>query len=238
MKPFLRKLASSVIRPTPNVHPFAESIYPVPLHASSERLSQAPEISVATSREETASPSPLLQSPTFTPTRSPHSEVQSWLNAMKSSTQSENASPHEQNYFRPLLPVLETRHTEPNVQGVSVSRSRSVPNEDSRKNAASPPIVGPTRLAQDESLPAKQVAPLRLQFDAQSLLALRKPTSAAAPFVSRAQQETRTGDDIRINIGRIEVIAVPPSSPRATPASIRKGLSLDEFLNRRNGRAG
>src|SRR5262249_3704429 len=170
MKRFLRNLASSVIRPTPNLHPFAESIYPVSLHASSERFSQAPEISVATSRQETGSPSPLVQSPTFTSARSPHSEMQSWLNTIKSSTQPENASPHEQNYFRPLLPVLETQrvdaanvlaplhqHSEPNVQGVSVSPSLSVLDEDRSKDAVPPTIVGPAHLAQDESKPAKQV---------------------------------------------------------------------------------
>jgi len=237
MKRFLQKLASSVIQPTPNLHPFAESIYPAPLHASSEGLSQA--LGVATSGQETALPSPVVQSPTFTLARSPHSEVQSWSSTTMSSTEAKKPSPHGQNNFRPLLPVLGTQDSEPNVQYISVSRIRSVADEDSRKNAALSPNVGPTHLAQDESVPAaKQVAPLRPQFDAQSLLALRKRTSAAARFVSRAQQETLTGEDIRIDIGRIEVIAVPPSSPRATPAPIGKGLSLDEYLNRRNGRVG
>lgn len=238
MKRFLQKLANSVIRPTPNLHPFAESIYPAPLHPSSERSSQALGIGFATSGQETALPSSLVQSATFTLARPPHSEVRSWSSTATSSTQAENSSPHGQNNFRPLLPMLGMRDSEPNVQCISVSRSRSVADEDSRKNAASPPSVGSTDLAQDESLPAKQVAPLRPQFDAQSLLALRRRTSAAAPFVSRTEQETRTGEDIRINIGRIEVIAVPQSSPRATTAPIRKGPSLDEYLNRRNGRVG
>ncbi len=44
-------------------------------------------------------------------------------------------------------------------------------------------------------------------------------------------------EDIQIHIGRIEVIAVPPAAPRAVPAPVRKGLTLDEYLSGSNGRA-
>jgi hypothetical protein len=45
----------------------------------------------------------------------------------------------------------------------------------------------------------------------------------------------RGADEIEINIGRIEVTAIPPAAPRSTPPA-RKSLNLDEYLQRRNGR--
>ncbi|MGA8575379.1 MAG: hypothetical protein WB609_06770 [Candidatus Cybelea sp.] len=52
----------------------------------------------------------------------------------------------------------------------------------------------------------------------------------------RAARERRT-DDIQIHIGRIEVVAVPPASPRPIAVPARKSLSLDEYLQRRGGRS-
>jgi hypothetical protein len=46
----------------------------------------------------------------------------------------------------------------------------------------------------------------------------------------------RPADDIQIHIGRIEVTAVPPSVQPA-PRAPDRSLSLDAYLNRRNGRA-
>ncbi len=252
MKRFLQKLASSVLRPQPNLHPFAESIYPAPLHVSSERSTQEQEISVATSRREQSAsqPAPLVhQSQTLTPARSPQPQVQSWLSAARSSAREENITGHELT-FRPLLPVREAEDSyatsviSPHSQRIDAtspvtadSRTDSTPDVERVTGDSATARVTAVHPAQDESRGAKQT-PLHSQFDVLSLLALRKPAPAAAPFVPRTQQETHASDDIRINIGRIEVIAVPPSAPRSTPAPARKGLSLDEYLSRRNGRVG
>lgn len=45
----------------------------------------------------------------------------------------------------------------------------------------------------------------------------------------------RGADEIQINIGRIEVTAIPAAASRSTPPA-RKSLNLDEYLQRRNGR--
>lgn len=52
------------------------------------------------------------------------------------------------------------------------------------------------------------------------------------------RQPEREPSEIQIHIGRIEVTAVPPAParPQVKPAS--KSLNLDEYLKRRNGRAG
>jgi hypothetical protein len=251
MKHFLQKLASSVLRPQPNLHPFAESVFPAPLHASPERSTQAQEINVATSRHEQSAfpPAPLVQSQTFTPVRSPQSEVPSWSSAARSSPREENIMGHEQS-FTPLLPVQEpetssatsvisprNRRTDATSAVGSDSRPDSTPEKERVTGDSAIVPVTTVHLAQDESRASKQ-APLSSQFDVPSLLALRKPARAAAPFVPRTQQETPANSDIRIDIGRIEVIAVPPPAPRSRPSAARKEMSLDEYLSRRDGRVG
>jgi len=56
----------------------------------------------------------------------------------------------------------------------------------------------------------------------------------------RAARPERETGDIQIHIGRIEVTAVPPAPAPARPEArlARKSLNLDEYLKRRNGRAG
>jgi hypothetical protein len=61
----------------------------------------------------------------------------------------------------------------------------------------------------------------------------RQPQTAQPARHSGAQ-----ADDIQIHIGRIEVLAVPQAAPRPATIAARKGQSLDEYLSRRNGRAG
>src|SRR5262249_21765901 len=63
------------------------------------------------------------------------------------------------------------------------------------------------------------------------------PSRRDGPATQR-RTPARDTDEIQINIGRIEVTAVPPPPPQAkpTPASPRKSPSLDEYLKRRPGR--
>jgi hypothetical protein len=246
MKHFLQKLASSVLRPQPSLHPFVESIFPAPLHVASEPSTQAQEVGVATSRREPSAsrPAPLLQSWPFTPPRSSEPEVQLRSSAGRPSAGEQTITDHEQS-FTPLLPVRE-------AEGLDATGVISPVN---RRIDATSPVTSDVRtdhtpdkervtrdsgvtamhLAEDESRAAKQPSP-HSQFDVLSLPALRKPVPAAARFAPRTQQETHTSDNIQINIGRIEVIAAPPLAPRSAPAPARKGISLDEYLSRRDGR--
>lgn len=241
MKRFLQKLASSVLRPQPSLHPFVESIFPAPLHVSSEPSTQAQEVSVATSlREQSASqPAPHLKSWPFTPARSSEPEVQLRSSVGRSSAGEQIITDHEQS-FRPLLPVREAEGSDatgvisPANQRIDATSSvtsdaRTDHTPDKERVTRNSRI---TTMHLDESRAAKQPSP-HSQFDALSLTALRKPVPAAARFAPRTQQET---DDIQINIGRIEVIAAPPLAPRSAPAPARKGISLDEYLSRRDGR--
>lgn len=58
---------------------------------------------------------------------------------------------------------------------------------------------------------------------------------AAATAAIEVPPQPPQPDEIHINIGRIELTAVPAQSPRPA-AQLRKSLSLDEYLSRRNGR--
>jgi hypothetical protein len=50
--------------------------------------------------------------------------------------------------------------------------------------------------------------------------------------------QANTSEEIQIHIGRIEVIAVPPPGTAAPAPSRSRATSLEDYLRRRNGRAG
>jgi len=66
-----------------------------------------------------------------------------------------------------------------------------------------------------------------------SAAALAEPKPLPQERTSRVE---RQADDIQIHIGRIEVTAVRSAAPPA-PKAPDRSLSLDAYLNRRNGRA-
>ena len=59
-----------------------------------------------------------------------------------------------------------------------------------------------------------------------------------APVSQPSRPAPAQPEEIQIHIGRIEVLAVPQAAPRPAAAPVRKGLSLDDYLSRRNGRNG
>lgn len=97
------------------------------------------------------------------------------------------------------------------------------------------PIVSEDRWPAARSAPILEPPGPRLPPDRKSSARMDAGQEAASALARPAPSQR---DDIQIHIGRIEVVAVSPPAPRPAAPSHRKGLSLDEYLSRRNGRAG
>jgi hypothetical protein len=234
MKHFLQKLASSVIRPQPGLHPLAESVYAG--RATVDRSKAASEIVVGSSQTQpdAAPPVPMVESRLHRATPRDARELQ---------------GEHEVSVpYRPLLPMRETSESAPEhwlarrpqpKQGLPnehESRAESTRGEP-RQTASLISERENQPAGREQSLPVGRPRALVSQSDAKLLMAMRRPGANEQP-AARQRQEVRSADDIQINIGRIEVIAVPPAAPRPTPPPARKGMSLDDYLGRRNGRLG
>jgi hypothetical protein len=90
------------------------------------------------------------------------------------------------------------------------------------------PLIHPQR---SEAQSARPEAP---QFSTEA----RSMREASANLMAEGHptRAEREPDEIQIHIGRIEVTAVQPPAPRA-PKLPEKAISLDAYLERRNGRA-
>jgi hypothetical protein len=112
---------------------------------------------------------------------------------------------------------------------VAPQAQRAVP--DSRYDAGGQsyvPLIHPQRSE------AHSAGPEALQFSTEA----RSMREASANLMAegRSARAEREPDEIQIHIGRIEVTAVQPPAPRA-PKPPDKAISLDAYLERRNGRA-
>lgn len=236
MKGFLQRLASSIIQPQQNSHPFAESSYPAATLGSAHKRTPQPEsFSTGSSHQPSASHNVSPVQNRTGPTRSERYDISPSARIADSSAE-ETAWP-ERVAYTPLLPRQENDE--------SHSAGRFTPlNERSKTDS---PTLSSAEAAGSEHdrvslTPSEPVAAHQpLQTFAQVNApppSIRARLGQAPQFVPASSHETRSSDDIQINIGRIEVVAVTQPAPRPAPAPARKGLSLDEYLGRRNGRTG
>jgi hypothetical protein len=228
MRGFLHRIAASVVRPQPSVHPFVESIYPV------ARLQNA------------AEPLPQQASPTGV--------VQASIPQPQPAT-TRTQTPVSINEHEPLQLLLPRQGTETNSAVMRPTPRSEQP--ESNTPSPQPQVVLPRQdHPAESSLPALEFVPIVVDHflrtdvpDAGKLPVLRplgetqpipargnaRRQPAQIPSNSRAPQPQ--SDDIQIHIGRIEVVAVPQPAPRPAAAPVRKGMGLDEYLSRGNGRA-
>jgi hypothetical protein len=240
MSGFLQRIASSAVRPKPNAHPFVESIYPaVRRQGSSEPMERyeafaAPVEQVA---EQISRSKVSMEEGRLT------NGVLAQPEKMRSQ-QSETDATRES--FQPLLPQQEveataapqrSRHNGEEIGTVSFSALSASHEEFASTPMALEyvPLVA-DRFARIDISDPREVHPLPAPGEVE-------PGSARAQQGRQSSQvQTRStpqqADDIHIHIGRIEVVAVPQAAPRPAATPARKGMSLDEYLSRRNGRAG
>jgi hypothetical protein len=242
MSGFLQRIASSAVRPKPNAHPFVESIYPAARRqVSSEPMEQyetfaAPVEQAAEqssrsklSMEESRSVNGALAQP----------------ERMRSLQPETNA---DREPFQPLLPQSEvkataasqrSRHNGEEFTTVSSSASSTLRREfaSTPKALEYVPLVA-GHFARNDISDSHEVHPLPAPGGAEPVSARAQQGRQSSQVRPGARSTSPQADDIQIHIGRIEVVAVPQAAPRPAAVPARKGLSLDEYLNRRNGRAG
>lgn len=234
MKSFLRHLAAGVIRPQTSVHPFPESIYSgEQSHRSAGRV--APIVSASSMEHEAVS---------TVPTAIPFHRASQPVASSPLESQAETAARAP---FQPLLPqylresaqaTSPFAHLPQQSDGDTPSPSSSPKlriAHDEGHDGSERVVVG--QASQSERAVAKQF-PLIPVPSQNQVLAAQLKAARAAQTPPRAYAEAPHSDDIQIHIGRVEVVAVQQAEPRRTPAPARKGLSLDEYLSRRNGRNG
>jgi hypothetical protein len=166
---------------------------------------------------------------------------------------------------KPLLPPQPASHpvfTIPHPAGTKLPGQRAArPSEepDQRKTEGPVPRPGgqvavPRDVEESSQTVRRQQAytpPVRGEFSPPASAGIppaRPPVPGALGFGKR-QEKTgssrrpepplREPDEIQIHIGRIEVTAVQPAAPGAAAVKPRRSApSLDEYLRRRDGRAG
>lgn len=244
MKGFLQRVAAQAA-PDPGknalvVHPLVGSL-------SSGRHDLTPE----TLHEETlVTPVSNREAPSTLTSASP---LESSLRPIVSQKGDEQEPYFERKRFQPLLDELSPQDAIRQVQPASGLTSRESPHQDrpSRLESESLETTVREKIVVKEDSAAKDKPISRVSFLHETLLgespirqATLEDTGArlakdarrvirAAPLAS----DSRADDvnEIQINIGRIELTAVPQVTSR--PASPpRKSLNLDEYLKRRNGR--
>lgn len=227
MKGFLHRIAASALGVEPRVHPLVEPLY-------SPRAQQISQPSPELSMERTAPVFDTLSSFSATGFRDT-GEANNALSAKdtlhdgeRSVASNENRTRQQRHQAGRNELASQEAHIQPShlPESTSVSAWGFVPivAAHNAPQAASDPAFGSGEQTQSRAFINKPKAPLRPP---------RRRDNSALPGGS-AQP-----DEIQIHIGRIEVLAVPPpATSRSAASPARKGLSLDEYLRRKNGRVG
>lgn len=249
MRGYLQRLAASVSRPERRLRPLAGSIFFGELHEenveevrrppaeqparepaarSTEAAMQRPEAArvsepsddsvretqqvVRASPPEIKVPSrsvPLL-SPQFAPAERLQRETQE--SVIERLAPPSAAATSDEAPERPAVPFVNRVSSQPLVL-------RPLVVEEGRAEAAE---FNPQPVARREPLPTPRTHPRRQEREAH-------------PAAAR-KSERNTGEEVQIHIGRIEVIAATPPSPRAAASATSRSTSLEDYLSRRNGR--
>jgi len=231
MKGFLFRVASSVVRPQTSVHPIVDSIYSSPApHAAS----------MPTSEQEAISSAPIAHT----------IQTESQIGASESATTEEHVSKvypaqriaktSRRDSFEPLLPPQEPSQLAAPVKDSAATEASALAThtgsqQDSQSLSATLGFTPIVSHAVNVGSPTSKLVPSQTQANEQKAVTQSRRQQQSHPAV-RARREA--GDDIQIHIGRIEVIAIPPPAPRPAAGTPHRRMSLDEYLNRRNGRTG
>jgi hypothetical protein len=250
MKGFLHRIATSVVQPQPSVHPFVESIYSAARQQNSGDTSGQLDTPFSDAPVERATVQSFHSEP-------PVEVVQQDITPQTSLGRrwmQQPAAMNERETFQSLLPQ---QRAEADIPAMRIESHVEAPEGDSSASLLSLQKVESRQDRRDDgSSTAMGFVPVVLDHIASANMdgvnkqlpqGLQVEISAASARTGGRRQAAQTpnlrtppqqADEIQIHIGRIEVVAVPQAAPRPTATPARKGLSLDEYLSRRNGRVG
>jgi hypothetical protein len=252
MKGFLQRLVASSSRAEGGVRPFVGSIFasglhepgvrnvrPVPAEQTRETMTREPTMRIGNAEtmrmrhEEGAVESP----------RAPLSEIATRASSslLLSDHAARSGIPETEVHLSQVQQDSLEGRREPHLQRDGATRTQEQEELLLDKHPESQPLVLRPLLVEERAderglIGTALGAPMREQLRVAGTQRSRDKSQDRAATARASERDTF--EDIQIHIGRIEVIAVPPPAPRATPAPARKSTSLDDYLKRRNGRAG
>ena len=243
MSGYLQRLAGSVMQPMETVHPLAGSVF-------------SPETPIGQELPPSSGGPPLFPAPeTRTePETLPANANTVSLDRSESSVQWPTAQEahHGRSLPAPSISLGEPPAASPRIQNLNLTFDEAASSRlhpavlQRRASKTGEPVQAgeaPTVQQADEpresaSRPFTQVNALRpnrqARLDATSTLATSRVRARQRADTSHPGE--REPEEIQIHIGRIEVSAVP-QAPAPVPGKVlRRALSLDEYLRRRDGR--
>jgi len=263
MSGYLQRLATSVLQPGASIHPILGSVFSAPaVAAPREHEEIIPQRSAAAEPARSAPAAPRLRSvdaDASVPHDAPHPQLpeRAGFRAM--------VDPQEpQDTELPTSPAIETAEhsvfAPRSSPGPIIEPSRPVSRHHPvvTWDSSQPKRKQSAEAAVQASEPSIAATPDVPQRDAETTAyrpliekAFRHetpPTILRETFRGGRKTERRDSphpqavrphepDEIQIHIGRIEVVAAPPSPVRAEPKPVRPSPNLGDYLKRRNGRA-
>jgi hypothetical protein len=247
MTGYLQRLAASVARPSPRLHPLVGSIFSgARQEIASPDLLQNDALTSADDQN-LVSPTRNIAEPTEDPMRR-----RDLTAGDRIEPRTEIALPMDDGRIgrrrsEPEHPLMPSKGLEVAVSAMlsetvpgEVAGVQSPPQHDRRDTSiVDAPWVAPAAVEDGRAADRRNAAapsPVSTVSERAGVLAVvagdaAKP--ARAEFSAPARRSAQS-EDIQIHIGRIEVTAVAQPAPRPAVAPVRKAMSLDEYLGRRS----
>ncbi len=239
MSGYLARLVHQAKAPAPSsgIHPLVRSIYAPPASISSPPMESVQEVKspAMPSASSSAQPSPT------NPSASLNSNSNDIAQVMKPGEDHlAHRPPAEDPDFRSI-----SSRREPAYETVfpdSVNQAQTV-RPDFPNGEAVRPLQPSESSATSAASHVSQVfeAPKQTQTETfrnfQPLMPRQARPAASPSMQASPTPQSFTGDEIHINIGRIEVTAVPQApAARPAPRAQRRSFNLDEYLRKADGR--
>jgi hypothetical protein len=233
MTGYLRSLAAHGITPGPRLRPIAVPFVRSALSTTPQELQQ-----IVAEIPTPASTAPSQQPDTFAPRVSvadagaDDTVRRAPLNLAEAIVRLTDP-PKRSREPQPSAPRAPERSAAPSLLPEAPA-SPSVRTPPARADIASPPSYQPRDRS---SAPANQarVTPIPVAAPGTTPAV---PSRITERRNDSARNRQESAPDVHIHIGRIELTAVaPPAPPRRQQAAARAAMPLDEYLQRRNGRA-